>query len=341
MGFWGERERDGKKFMGVFRSTVLVGADGRVEQLWKNVNFQGHADAILAAIRGPEVKLVVDLRAQVGEGPIWDEEKGVLYWVDILSSMVYVYDPATGENRGYNVGQHVGTVVPRAAGGLMLAVYDGFAAFDLDTQQLTLIANPEADIADNRFNDGKCDPAGRFWAGTMAYNEQKTQGSLYRLDADFSVHKMLGNIGIANGIVWSLDNRTMYYIDSAANTVRAFDYDLTSGNIANERVVIRTDGMGLPDGMAIDAEGMLWVAHFGGSCVRRWNPHTGEVISTVQLPASQITACAFGGADLATLYITSAAVGLDATALAREPQAGSLFAVTPGVKGAPTFKFAG
>jgi len=288
-----------------------------------------------------EVQLLVDAHALVGEGPIWDEEKGVLYWVDIMSSIVYEYNPVTGENRGYNVGQHVGTVVPRAAGGLMLAVYDGFAAFDPATQQVTLIADPEADIPDNRFNDGKCDPAGRFWAGTMAYNEQLTQGSLYRLDPDFSVHKMLGDVGIANGIVWSLDNTTMYYIDSAANTVRAFDYDLATGVISNGRVVIRTDGMGLPDGMAIDAEGMLWVAHFGGSCVRRWNPHTGQVIGTIQLPASQITACAFGGPDLATLYITSAAIGLDEQALAREPHAGGLFVADPGVKGVPTFKFAG
>ena len=285
-----------------------------------------------------EVKLLVDAHALVGEGPIWDETKGVLYWVDILSSMVYEYNPATGENRGYDVGQHVGTVVPRTSGGLMLAVYDGFAAFDPATGQLTLLDDPEADLPQNRFNDGKCDPAGRFWAGTMAYTDQGTQGSLYRMDADLSVHKMLGDIGISNGIVWSLDNTTMYYIDSMANTVRAFDYDLATGNISKERVVIRTDGMGLPDGMAIDAEGMLWVAHFGGSCVRRWNPHTGKVISTIEMPASQITACAFGGADYGTLYITSAATGLD---LAREPQAGGLFMVNPGVKGVPTFAFAG
>ena len=285
-----------------------------------------------------EVKLLVDAHALVGEGPIWDETKGVLYWVDILSNMVYEYNPATGENRGYNVGQHVGTVVPRASGGLMLAVYDGFAAFNPATGQLTLLGDPEADLPQNRFNDGKCDPAGRFWAGTMAYTDQSTQGSLYRMDADLSIHKMVGDIGISNGIVWSLDKTTMYYIDSMANTVRAFGYDLATGNISKERVVIRTDGMGLPDGMAIDAEGMLWVAHFGGSCVRRWNPHTGKVIGTIEMPASQITACAFGGADYSILYITSAATGLDLT---REPHAGGLFMVDPGVKGVPTFTFAG
>jgi sugar lactone lactonase YvrE len=284
----------------------------------------------------------VDAHAQVGEGPIWDSEKGVLYWVDIYSNMLYQYDPATGENRGYDIGQHVGTVVPRKSGGLMLALYQGFAAFDPATGQLTLIADPEAHLPENRFNDGKCDPAGRFWAGTMAYANQTTQGSLYRLDTDFSVHKMLGDIAISNGIVWSLDNQTMYYIDSYAYAVRAFDYDITSGDIANERVVVQVGKeMGLPDGMAIDAEGKLWVAHFGGSCVRRWDPVTGKMLATIELPATQITACAFGGPDLATLYITSAALRLDEQALARTPHAGGLFCANPGVKGAPTFAFAG
>jgi len=289
-----------------------------------------------------EVELLVDAHALVGEGPIWDAAQGVLYWVDILSSMLYVYDPATRENRAYVVGQHVGTVVPRASGGLMVAVYDGFAAFDLATQQLTRLADPEADLPGNRFNDGKCDPAGRFWAGTMAYTDQTIQGSLYRMDADLSVHKMLGDIAISNGIVWSLDATTMYYIDSLAYTVRAFDYAVATGDITNERVVIRVEEeMGLPDGMAIDAEGMLWVAHFGGSCVRRWHPQTGKVIDQIDLPTSQITACAFGGADLGTLYITSAANGFDAQMLAKEPHAGGLFQVDPGVKGVPTFSFAG
>lgn len=289
-----------------------------------------------------EVELLVDAHALVGEGPIWDAEQAVLYWVDILSSMLYVYDPVTRTNRAYSVGQHVGTVVPRTSGGLMVALYDGFAAFDPTTQQLTLLADPEADLPGNRFNDGKCDPAGRFWAGTMAYTDQSMQGSLYRMDTDLSVHKMLGDIAISNGIVWSADHTTMYYIDSLAYTVRAFDYDLATGDIANERIAIRVqEEMGLPDGMAIDVEGMLWVAHFGGACVRRWDPQTGMVLDRIELPTSQITACAFGGADLATLYITSAASGFDATMLAQEPHAGGLFQVEPGVKGLPTFKFAG
>ncbi len=289
-----------------------------------------------------EVKVLVDIRALVGEGALWDEKAQVLYWVDILSNALYIYDPATGENRHYDVGQHVGTVVLRESGGVMLSLANGFASYDLESGKLTILSDPEAHLPNNRFNDGKCDPGGRFWAGTMAYTNQSTQGSLYRMDADHSVHKMLGDIGISNGIVWSHDKRTMYYIDSSAGTVRAYDYDNASGDIRNERVIISVPKeMGLPDGMAIDAAGMLWVAHFGGSCVRCWDPHIGKVSDEIVLPASQITSCAFGGEKLDTLYITSAAVGLDAAALAQQPLAGSLFAVQPGVKGALTYRFAG
>ncbi len=289
-----------------------------------------------------DVELLLNTRALVGEGPLWDEKNQLLYWVDILSSQLYAYDPATGENQSWDVGQHVGTVVLRQSGGVMLAVRDGFASFDLSNGNLTLLADPEADQPGNRFNDGKCDPAGRFWAGTMAYEDPSTQGSLYRLDTDLSVHKMLGNIGISNGIVWNLDQSTMYFIDSMAYTVRAFDYDNSTGAIANERVVIQVDSaMGLPDGMSIDAEGMLWVAHFGGSSVRRWDPGSGQLLSQIDLPTAQITACAFGGPNFDQLYITSAANGYGESDFAREPQAGALFLAQPGVQGLPTFAFAG
>lgn len=288
------------------------------------------------------VTTVVALPALVGEGALWDEKAQVLYWVDILSNMLYCYDPATGENRSWDVGQHVGTVVLRNGGGAMLALRNGFAGFDFASGEVTMIADPEADQPGNRFNDGKCDPAGRFWAGTMAYENQSTQGSLYRLDTDMSVHKMVGAIGISNGIVWNSACDTMYYIDSMAYTVRAYDYDNATGDIGNERVVIRVDeSMGLPDGMAIDGEDMLWVAHFGGSCVRRWHPQNGTLLAQVDLPTAQITSCAFGGPNFDTLYITSAANGYGEEEFAHEPQAGNLFAVQPGVQGVPSYRFAG
>ena len=289
-----------------------------------------------------EVELRLDAHAIVGEGPIWDDEAQVLYWVDIMANTLHVFDPVKNEDRTFDVGQHVGTVVPRAAGGVMLALYQGFAAFDLRTQTLTLIHDPEAHLPDNRFNDGKCDPAGRLWAGTMAYQNQTTQGSLYCLNTDLSVKKMRGDIGISNGLAWSLDHSTMYYIDSVTYMVKAYDYDLATGDIQNERTIIRVPKeVGLPDGMTIDSEGMLWVAHFGGGRVCRWHPERGEILQTIFLPASQITACAFGDKDLDTLYITSAAVRLSEEALQREPQAGGLFSVKPGCRGVKAFKFAG
>ena len=288
------------------------------------------------------VELLVDAHAQVGEGPLWDEEWQVLYWVDILSSLLYIYDPATGENRALDVGRHVGTVVTRASGGLMLAVREGFASFDLETQDLTLIANPEAHITGNRFNDGKCDPAGRFWAGTMAYENPTNQGSLYRLDTDLSVHKIFGDVAISNGIIWSLDHTTMYYIDTLRKNVRAFDYNDDTGDISNERVIIEVpEEIGMPDGMAIDSEGMLWVAHYGGSCVSRWNPNTAQLLEKIDLPVTQVTACAFGGPNLDILFITSAAQELDAAELERQPLAGGLFSIKTPYQGVPSFRFGG
>ena len=279
---------------------------------------------------------------RVGEGPLWDEERQVLYWVDILSSLLYIYDPATGENRALDVGRHVGTVVTRASGGLMLAVREGFASFDLETQELTLIANPEAHITGNRFNDGKCDPAGRFWAGTMAYESPSNQGSLYRLDTDFSVHKIFGDVAISNGIIWSLDHTTMYYIDTLRKNVRAFDYADDTGDISNERVIINVpEEIGMPDGMAIDSDGMLWVAHYGGSCVSRWNPNTAQLLEKIDLPVTQVTACAFGGPNLDILFITSAAQELDAAELERQPLAGGLFSIKTPYQGVLSFRFGG
>ncbi len=289
-----------------------------------------------------QVELLVDSHSLVGEGPLWDEEKQALYWVDIMSNKVCVYDPAKKKNTALDVGQPVGTVVVRESGGLMLALHHGFGAFDPETKKLTLIADPEAHLPENRFNDGKCDPAGRFWAGTMAFAATEGAGSLYCLDTDLSVRKVLGDISISNGIVWSLDHRTMYYIDSLKKDVRAYDFDVQTGQIANERIACRTpEEMGIPDGMAIDAEGMLWVAHYGGSRVCRWDPRTGQVLETIPLPVSRVTACAFGGKDLDVLYITSASYMMSAADAEKEPHAGGLFACRPGFRGVPSFRFKG
>lgn len=290
-----------------------------------------------------EAELALDARALLGEGPIWDARGQVLYWVDISGAKVHVHDPATGEDRAIDVGQPVGTVVPRRSGGVMVALRDGFAALDLDTGALNMIVDPEAHLPQNRFNDGKCDPAGRFWAGTMRIAEdQKGAGSLYRLDPDLSVHKMWGNITVANGIAWSLDAKTMYYIDTPTRVVVAFQYDLATGAIANPREVVHTPrDAGFPDGMTIDAEGMLWVAYWDGWQVIRWDPATGEALAAIKLPVARVTAPWFGGPNLDELYITSARTGLDEAVLAKQPHAGSIFRAKPGVRGLPAFEFTG
>jgi sugar lactone lactonase YvrE len=260
-----------------------------------------------------------------------------------MEGRVHEFQPGTGHKHTFEVGQFVGTVVPRADGDLMLAVQNGFASLDLATGRLEIVHDPEADLPGNRFNDGKCDPAGRFWAGTMAMEGNNAgRGSLYVLEAGGKARKALAGVSISNGIVWSLDNTTMYYIDTPTQRVDAFDYDLDSGAIGNRRTAITIPvADGAPDGMTIDAEGMLWVAHWGGWRVTRWDPQTGAQLQTLKLPVSQVTSCAFGGPDLDELYITSARIGLDKTELARQPLAGALFRARLGVTGILAHTFAG
>ena len=200
-------------------------------------------------------ELVLDAKATLGEGAIWNAALQRLHWVDITGRVVFTYDPVTGENRAHDVGQMVGTVVPRAAGGVMLALHGGFAGLDLATGQVTLLPRPpEHDPAAARFNDGKCDPAGRFWAGTMSLVKGMPLGRLYRLDPDGSLRVMLRDARTSNGIAWSLDRRTMYYIDTPLMRVDAFDYDDATGAIAGRRAVITIPpGIGRPDGSTLDA----------------------------------------------------------------------------------------
>ncbi len=291
--------------------------------------------------RHVEPEVAVRIEAIVGEGAIWDAEKGVLYWLDIIGSQLYVFNPKTGQNRAIDIGQEIGTVVPRASGGVMVALHNGFAALDLETEKLTPVADPERDIPANRFNDGKCDPAGRFWAGTMEFDGEADRGALYCLEIDHSVSRKVEPVTISNGIVWSLDNRTMYFIDTARDNVRAWDYDLESGNIGNERVVIENEGPGHLDGMTIDEEGMVWIAVFGGWGVWRYDPQSGALLEKALVPVEQITSCAFGGDNLDELYITSCRYLMDEQALREQPLAGSLLRVKVGARGVPAFAYAG
>lgn len=288
-------------------------------------------------------ELEFDAKAKLGEGPCWDERNGLLYWVDIERYELHIYNPATKTDRAINVGQHIGAAVVRKAGGLVIALREGFYFLDPDTEQMTPIADPEADKPDNRFNDGKCDPAGRFWAGTLYLPETEPElGALYCLDTDLRVQRKAEKVSISNGLAWSADERTMYYIDSPTRQCVAFDYEKASGAISNRRVVVEIpEGEGWPDGMTIDAEGMLWIALWDGWQVRRYNPHSGALLDVIQVPVARPTSAVFGGENLDTLYITSASTRLSAEALMEQPLAGGIFRAKPGVRGTPTIKFLG
>lgn len=287
-------------------------------------------------------ELVVDARAALGEGPCWHAPSGKLYWVDIEGRTLHVHDPAGEPDLVYEMGLRVGAAVPRASGGLVLATEHGFQAFDLQSRVLTPLADPEGHLPDNRFNDGKCDPRGRFWAGTMSLVRRPRAASLYVLETDGSVRRVLDGVTTSNGLGWSLDHRTMYYIDTPTLEVAAFDYDEEQGTIAGRRAVVRfPEGVGRPDGMTVDAEGMLWVAHWAGGRVSRWDPRDGRMLDEVRMPATNTSCCVFGGPKLDRLYLTTARHKLDEATLAREPHAGSLFVIEPGVCGLPSFEYGG
>jgi sugar lactone lactonase YvrE len=289
-----------------------------------------------------ELKVVVDVKATLGEGPCWDAVNQLFYWVDIEQKKLHIHDPQTRSNRFIELPDRVGAAVLRASGGMILALQNGFYSLDLETEILTAIIDPEVEITTNRFNDGKCDAAGRFFAGTMSVSDSPEQGSLYCLNTDLTCTKVLNRISTSNGIAWSLDNKIMYYIDSPTCQVWAFDYELATGIMSNKRVVITIpEGGGVPDGMTSDEEGMLWVAQWEGWQVSRWNPHTGELIEVIPVPVSRVTSCVFGGENLDVLYITTASVDVPPEGDPAQPHAGAVFSIKTKVKGAPTFTFAG
>jgi sugar lactone lactonase YvrE len=288
-----------------------------------------------------EVEVVLPVHASVGEGPVWDERTNTLVWVDIMGSSVHVFDPASGRDRAVDVGQPVGAAALREGGGLVLALRDGFALLDADLGDLRWVAKVEDDVLTNRMNDGKCDAAGRFWAGTMAFAVTPRAGSLYRLDPDYRVTRVLADTTLSNGLGWSADSRSMYYIDSTTQQVDIFGFDLEQGRLGERRVFISiAKEVGLPDGMAVDAEGGVWVALHGGGAVHRYTPD-GRLDRIIRLPVRHVTCCAFGGPDYGDLYITSMTYELPLETLGERALAGSLFRTRPGVRGRPAFRFAG
>jgi sugar lactone lactonase YvrE len=284
------------------------------------------------------MECIAHVKAVLGEGPVWDAREQALYWVDIPQKRVFRWSQDQG-SRTIPVSHHICSLLPRAASGFIGGGYDGFLEIAADLA-VTVIADPEPDLPDNRFNDGKVDRSGRFWAGTMDRHEREASGSLYRMDPDRRWSRIDSFYRVTNGPAFSRDGRTMYHTDSARQTVYAFDL-AEDGVASNRRVHLRFgEGDGYPDGMTVDAEDCLWIAFWDGWCVRRFSP-AGERIAELRVPAQRPTSCAFGGPNLDRLFITTASRDLSAEELGAQPYAGGLFMTSPGVTGIAEPLFAG
>ncbi len=287
------------------------------------------------------VKLAWEIPAQLGEGPVWVEAENAVYWVDIFSNQVHRYALADGAKKTWTFDFEVTSLNPRQGGGFVGTVKDGFVAIDFDNLSVDPIQLPEADMPNNRFNDGKVDNSGRYWAGTMDIDQTGETGALYRLDPDLSVRQVDDDYIICNGPTFNLDNTIIYHTDSIKRIIYAMDIG-PGGDLSNKRIFAQftRDDEGVPDGMTVDSEDCIWVAQFGGARVTRYSP-AGEILRVLPLPALNITSCAFAGTELDTLYITSARTAMSESDLAMYPLAGSFFAFKPGVKGVATPLFAG
>ena len=285
-------------------------------------------------------ELIVDGKNRLGESAMWHPREQKLYWVDVRAPAIYRLE-ADNRVTTLPLPALAGGMVPRKSGGIAIALQNGFHAVDTASGALSFIADPEPDKPDNRVNDGSCDRMGRFWAGTQHVTIREPRGSLYRLDPDHSVRKMFEGITVTNMVRFSPDDRTLYYADTYSDRMYAFDYSLADGAIANRRVFVDTSSHpGHPDGSAIDADGCLWNAEYGGSRVVRYTPQ-GRIDRTIAFPVTQPTSCCFGGPNLDTLYVTSATQRIEPELLAKQPLAGGLFAVHAGVKGLPEPEYGG
>ena len=285
-----------------------------------------------------EPDVLLDQKFDHPEGLVWDERGERLLWVDIFRGGVLSYAPASRAFEQSNVGRSVGAVAPRSGGGLVCAVREGFA-FLSEAGSVELVTELHATHPDLRMNDGAVDARGRFWAGSMSDTSIALpgEGALYRFDPDRACTTHLEGVAISNGIGWSSDNKICYYIDSASHGIDAFDFDLEAGRLSDRRQIAKVEVY--PDGLAIDAEGCVWVAMFGGGEVCRFTP-SGRIDRVVRLPGTQVTTCAFGGRDLRTLFIAVSPHGLSEQAL-RTEKAGYIFAMDVDVPGLPAHEFGG
>jgi sugar lactone lactonase YvrE len=282
-------------------------------------------------------ELAFDVGATLGEGALWDWRHDRLLSVDIPAGRVLVGDPADGSTRELQVGQPVSAALLNGDDRLLLAIRDGFTFMELSTGELGEAVPVEADVPENRMNDAACDARGRCFAGTMALDTTPGAGSLYRLDPDLTLHTVLEGVSISNGIGWSPAGDVMFYVDTGTPAIDAFSYDERTGEATERRRLTDTDpAWGAPDGLTMDAEGGIWVAFWDGRAVRRFGP-TGELEAVLEVPAARPTKPAFGGPELADLYVTTAQ--LDDPAAAPDDLGGAIFVLEAGVRGVPANRF--
>ena len=287
-----------------------------------------------------KVERVVAIDCILGEGPIWDERAGVLWWLDIFKPAVNRFDPKTGTNRVYPVDEPIYAMALREGGGMVAAMESGIGWLDLEGETFERVVDPTSGAAVN-FNDGGCDREGRFWLGTMAKDWESPIGHLYRFDGDRTVRAMDAGIRISNGLGWSPDSSVMYFTDSVEQRIFAYDYDLAAGTISNKRTFVSIEaGVGILDGMTVDAEGHVWSAIWDGWRLRRYRPD-GTLEREIEMPVKRPTSVMFGGSDLSTLYVTSATIHFTPEELEKQPMAGHVFAVETGITGLPEPRFAG
>lgn len=288
-----------------------------------------------------QVTCVRQEQAILGESPVWDPERRALWWIDCVAPALHRYDPARDTDVRLELGERIHAIGLGADGGLIAAMVGGLARLDPETGTVETVARPEASRRDHRFNDGKCGPDGRFWVGSMHRSYAGASGHLYHLDPDGRATPVLHGLTVPNGLGWSPDGTIFYLGDSPTGAITAYAFDGDTGGLsAPKRLTGPGAAPGWPDGLAVDAQGFLWNARWDGGCVARFAPD-GRLDRTVAMPVTRPTSCAFGGPALDRLYVTSARIGLDAAALAEQPLAGGLFALDPGVAGAPVGTFGG
>jgi D-xylonolactonase len=285
------------------------------------------------------VRCIHSAGALLGEGPVWVAAERALYWLDIHGRRIHRYSPDNGAQASWETPFRIASMAPRPGGGFVGGSERGFVAIDGGFNRFEVIGDPEPDLAGNRFNDGKLDLQGRFWAGTMDDAEEECTGSLYRLEPSLAWSRQDSGYAVTNGPAFSPDGRYLYHSDSAAQVLFRFELEEPDGNLRDKQVFARFGGDdGYPDGMTTDRDGCLWIAFWDGWCLRQLSP-SGEVMRRIDMPVQRPTSCAFGRESLDQLYVTSAQVGLDAQALSRQPLAGGLFAVETGAAGFQTPSF--